>query len=69
MSPSLGSVESGLIFLIATLWFSILYQRGIYPPDDFKMVKKYGLTLFTSADEALESYIQQVMKKSQGKLD
>jgi mitotic spindle assembly checkpoint protein MAD2 len=30
------------------------------------MVKKYGLTLFTSADEALESYIQQVMKKSQG---
>lgn len=30
------------------------------------MVKKYGLTLFTSADEALEGYIQNVMKKSQG---
>ncbi|KAG0657716.1 Mitotic spindle checkpoint component mad2 [Rhodotorula mucilaginosa] len=33
---------------------SILYQRGVYPPEDFKQVKKYGLTLFTSVDEALE---------------
>ncbi|ORY73254.1 HORMA domain protein [Leucosporidium creatinivorum] len=53
---------------------SILYQRGIYPPEDFKMVKKYGLTLFTSADESLEAYIQSVMKQVQawilaGKLD
>ncbi|GAA6064308.1 hypothetical protein JCM10212_002740 [Sporobolomyces blumeae] len=53
---------------------SILYQRGIYPPDDFKQVKKYGLTLFTSADEALEKYVQNVMKQVQawilaGKLD
>lgn len=46
----------------------ILYQRGIYPPEDFKMVKKYGLTLFTSADESLEAYIQSVMKQVQGKL-
>ncbi|GAA5838530.1 hypothetical protein JCM3766R1_006003 [Sporobolomyces carnicolor] len=53
---------------------SILYQRGIYPPEDFKQVKKYGLTLFTSADEALEKYVQNVMKQVQawilaGKLD
>ncbi|GAA5852645.1 hypothetical protein JCM8547_002577 [Rhodosporidiobolus lusitaniae] len=53
---------------------SILYQRGIYPPEDFKQVKKYGLTLFTSADEALERYVGQVMKQVQawmlaGKLD
>ncbi|BGP23580.1 mitotic spindle assembly checkpoint protein MAD2 [Rhodotorula toruloides] len=53
---------------------SILYQRGIYPPEDFKQVKKYGLTLFTSADEALERYISNVMKQVQtwilaGKLD
>lgn len=47
---------------------SILYQRGIYPPEDFKMVKKYGLTLFTSADESLESYIQSVMKQVNGEL-
>ncbi|GAA6034378.1 hypothetical protein JCM8097_002695 [Rhodosporidiobolus ruineniae] len=53
---------------------SILYQRGVYPPEDFKQVKKYGLTLFTSADEALEQYVQNVMKQVQtwilaGKLD
>ncbi|GAA5898444.1 hypothetical protein JCM5296_000434 [Sporobolomyces johnsonii] len=53
---------------------SILYQRGVYPPEDFKQVKKYGLTLFTSADEALERYISNVMKQVQawilaGKLD
>jgi len=42
---------------------SILYQRGVYPPEDFKQVKKYGLTLFTSADEALERYIQNLMKQ------
>ncbi|GAA5911178.1 hypothetical protein JCM6882_006599 [Rhodosporidiobolus microsporus] len=53
---------------------SILYQRGIYPPEDFKQVKKYGLTLFTSADEALEQYVGSVMKQVQtwilaGKLD
>ncbi|GAA5840978.1 hypothetical protein JCM9279_001278 [Rhodotorula babjevae] len=53
---------------------SILYQRGVYPPEDFKQVKKYGLTLFTSADDALERYIQNLMKQVQtwilaGKLD
>ncbi|GAA5975610.1 hypothetical protein JCM10908_005217 [Rhodotorula pacifica] len=53
---------------------SILYQRGVYPPEDFKQVKKYGLTLFTSADEALERYVSNVMKQVQtwilaGKLD
>ncbi|GAA6050911.1 hypothetical protein JCM3770_002531 [Rhodotorula araucariae] len=53
---------------------TILYQRGVYPPEDFKQVKKYGLTLFTSADEALERYVQNVMKQVQtwilaGKLD
>lgn len=45
--------------------YSILYQRGIYPPEDFKMVKKYGLTLFTSADESLERYVSSVMKQVQ----
>ncbi|SGZ28569.1 BQ5605_C027g10376 [Microbotryum silenes-dioicae] len=42
---------------------NILYQRGIYPPDDFKLVKKYGLSLWTCVDESLERYIQNVMKQ------
>ncbi|KAM0754674.1 HORMA domain protein [Meredithblackwellia eburnea MCA 4105] len=44
---------------------SILYQRGIYPPEDFKFVKKYGLTLLTTADERLEAYIAKVMGQVQ----
>ncbi|KAL9939233.1 hypothetical protein V8E36_002046 [Tilletia maclaganii] len=36
---------------------SILYQRGLYPSEDFKMVKKYGLQLLAAADEALAEYI------------
>ncbi|KAI5479079.1 mitotic spindle assembly checkpoint protein MAD2 [Pseudohyphozyma bogoriensis] len=40
---------------------SILYQRGIYPPEDFKPIKKYGLTLIMTSDERLDAYIRQVM--------
>lgn len=63
-NPEVSSAEYWLTSLRLTT--SILYQRGIYPPEDFKMVKKYGLTLFTSADESLESYIQSVMKQVNG---
>ncbi|KAL8286495.1 hypothetical protein RQP46_004512 [Phenoliferia psychrophenolica] len=44
---------------------SILYQRGIYPPEDFKFVKKYGLTLLTTSDDRLEAYIRKVMDQVQ----
>ena len=34
---------------------SILYQRGIYPPETFRRVSKYGLTmLVTSNDELIK---------------
>ena len=39
----------------------ILYQRGIYPPNDFTLVKKYGLTLFTSNDVQLQEYINTIL--------
>ena len=39
----------------------ILYQRGIYPPNDFTLVKKYGLTLFTSNDQLLQDYIKTIL--------
>ncbi|KAH3679925.1 hypothetical protein WICMUC_000668 [Wickerhamomyces mucosus] len=40
---------------------SILYQRGIYPSDDFKSVKKYGLTLLVTHDEDIKAYIRKFM--------
>ncbi|KAJ1659110.1 Mitotic spindle checkpoint component mad2, partial [Dispira simplex] len=40
---------------------SILFQRGLYPPEDFKMVKKYGLNMLVSTDDALQAYLKQIL--------
>ncbi|KAG7548987.1 hypothetical protein FFLO_03100 [Filobasidium floriforme] len=42
---------------------SILYQRNIYPPDDFRMVKKYGLPMLITADEELKAYLETILKQ------
>jgi len=40
---------------------SILYQRGIYPPETFKRVNKYGLAMLVTADEGLSAYLNNVL--------
>lgn len=40
---------------------SILYQRGIYPEEDFTIVKKYDLTLMKTHDDELKSYIRKIL--------
>ncbi|KAJ3086262.1 Mitotic spindle checkpoint component mad2 [Quaeritorhiza haematococci] len=40
---------------------SILFQRGIYPPEDFKMVKKYGLNLLVTQDSGVQNYLRQIL--------
>ncbi|KAJ3016540.1 UNVERIFIED_CONTAM: Mitotic spindle checkpoint component mad2 [Siphonaria sp. JEL0065] len=40
---------------------SILFQRAIYPPEDFKVVKRYGLNLLVNADFAVHNYLKQIM--------
>ena len=57
-----GSVE------IVTEFFgyainSILYQRGIYPPDSFAAVAKYGLSVLVTSDEGLKAYLVQVLRQ------
>mmetsp|Transcript_9097 Transcript_9097/g.16796 ORF Transcript_9097/g.16796 Transcript_9097/m.16796 type:complete len:218 (-) Transcript_9097:1960-2613(-) len=42
---------------------SILYQRGIYPPETFKRVSKYGLALLVTQDEFLVQYLENVLKQ------
>ncbi|KAG7833150.1 hypothetical protein KL919_003971 [Ogataea angusta] len=42
---------------------SILYQRGIYPPEDFQTVRKYGLNMLVPTDDELQSYVKQIMKQ------
>jgi len=43
---------------INTPLHSILFQRGVYPADDFHMVKKYGQTVLITQDLALENYLE-----------
>jgi hypothetical protein len=45
---------------------SILYQRGIYPPETFKRVPKYGLAMMLTTDEALSAYISNIMHQLNG---
>lgn len=42
---------------------TILYQRGIYPAEDFKVVKKYGLNMLVSTDDDVKKYIKRIMKQ------
>ncbi|KAJ5683601.1 Mitotic spindle checkpoint component mad2 [Penicillium macrosclerotiorum] len=42
---------------------SILFQRGVYPPEDFTTVKKYGLNMLVSADDQVKAYIKKIMSQ------
>jgi mitotic spindle assembly checkpoint protein MAD2 len=42
---------------------SILYQRGLYPPESYKRVSKYGLTMHMTQDEGLLAYMRSVRKQ------
>lgn len=45
---------------------TILYQRGVYPPESFKRVSKYGLAMMVTTDDALIEYISNIMNQLQG---
>lgn len=40
---------------------SILYQRGIYPPETFTRVQKYGLTILVTTDDELQKYLTNIL--------
>ncbi|WAQ96674.1 MD2L1-like protein [Mya arenaria] len=42
---------------------SILYQRGIYPPEMFTREQKYGLTLLMNTDESIKDYLSKVISQ------
>ncbi|KAF2084272.1 mitotic spindle checkpoint component mad2 [Saccharata proteae CBS 121410] len=42
---------------------SILFQRGVYPAEDFSAVKKYGLTMMVSSDDQVKAYIKKIMSQ------
>jgi mitotic spindle assembly checkpoint protein MAD2 len=40
---------------------SILYQRGIYPSEDFQVVRKYDLNMLVTTDSEVKAYIKKIM--------
>ncbi|KAI9321033.1 HORMA domain-containing protein [Dichotomocladium elegans] len=40
---------------------SILFQREVYPKEDFRVTKKYGLSLLVTTNDELKAYIDQVV--------
>ncbi|EPQ31566.1 uncharacterized protein PFL1_00899 [Pseudozyma flocculosa PF-1] len=48
---------------------SILYQRNIYPSEDFKTVKKYGLQMLVTTDDSVADYLERAMNQLQDWLE
>jgi mitotic spindle assembly checkpoint protein MAD2 len=46
--------------------YSILYQRGVYPSEDFKQKKEYGIMLWVSSDDSLSKYLSTVLEQVKG---
>ncbi|KAK0516951.1 hypothetical protein JMJ35_000106 [Cladonia borealis] len=42
---------------------TILFQRGVYPAEDFTAVKKYGLNMFVTSDDQVKAYIKKIMSQ------
>ena len=42
---------------------SILYQRGIYPPESFERKNKYGLGMLVTTDEQLKAYLVNILQQ------
>lgn len=55
----------GSVKIVSEFFFtavnSILYQRGIYQPETFRREEKYGLTVLTTTESGLLTYLNQVM--------
>jgi mitotic spindle assembly checkpoint protein MAD2 len=60
-----GSTDTVAEFFHAAL-SSILYQRGIYPPENFAPIKKYGLTVMAVKEDKLSDYLQAILKQFTG---
>jgi mitotic spindle assembly checkpoint protein MAD2 len=45
---------------------SILYNRGVYPEESFARVKKYGLPMLLTQDEAVKTFITNLTSQLSG---
>ncbi|KAF9353809.1 Mitotic spindle checkpoint component mad2 [Mortierella sp. AD094] len=42
---------------------SLLFQRGLYAPEYFKMTKKYGLNMLVTTDPQVKSHMREILKQ------
>ncbi|MBA0823820.1 hypothetical protein Goarm_020523 [Gossypium armourianum] len=49
------------------VFYSILYNRGVYPEESFAKVKKYGLPMLLTQDEGVKSFITNLTAQLSGK--
>lgn len=45
---------------------SILYQRGLYPPENFKPDENYGLTILMSTDTKIKEFLSKTLDQLNG---
>ncbi len=64
--PLRGSAETVTEFVHYVV-NSILYQRGVYPPESFKRIPKYGLTMHLTTDDAILGYMERIEQQLQRK--
>ncbi|CAK1552783.1 unnamed protein product [Leptosia nina] len=44
---------------------SVLFQRGLYPPETFKAEQQYGITLLISEDPQIKSFLTNLLTQSE----
>lgn len=45
---------------------SILFQRGIYPPESFKAEQHFGLSILVSTDSKIQQFLQTIFHQMKG---
>lgn len=45
---------------------SILFQRGLYPPESFKGDENYGLTILMSTDNKIKEFLSTTLEQLKG---
>lgn len=45
---------------------SILYQRGIFPPESFRAEDHFGLSILVSTDTKIQAYLETVFDQMKG---
>lgn len=57
-------------FVLLCLFFPLLkmskHFEGIYPPESFKRVSQYGLSMMITTDEGLLSYLSNILRQLDG---